>query len=841
MLRKILSFFGILIGTILLALVVIAAFFEDQVGELFIRELNKSLKSELRIESVDLSLIKYFPEAGVTLEGVRLEGGYVGSGTFLRADDLSLRFASMSLLSGKYKIKTIDVQDASMTVLLDKKGRASYDVFKNTGETDDSGSDFQLALERAALRNVELIYIDENTQQEVVMTIENADISGEFSNEKFLLNCKTDIFSNYIEIEGERYLTGKKLNYAGIMNTDLKNGTYELRDMVLEVDNSNTFIVDGTIESKEKSTDYDLTIKGEDCRLSSVLGVLPMKYAKPFGDFESTGRFFFKSFVKGRYDAINTPWTNIEFGLDDGKITSPRLDYALKDVSFSALFDNGGNKPENGVFNMPDFKAVLRGEPIEMNIKAINLDDPDVDFGFSGNISMDAVHDLFNLPIIEDGSGLFEVKEFAVSGKYNDMIDPYAIGRVDAKAVMNFNDFELEMNGKTVTFEEGELSMHNNKLSVKEVNITAPGTDLTITGDFKNIIPVFFKDSLNTKRAKLEFNAILNGTKLDIDQLIDMASLDIEEGDVPEAVYDSLKQDEVEQNEDFFALMNGTFEANIDKVNYRKINAKNLTGQLIFTDSKLKIRNVKVDAMKGNFSLRGDVIFDKAPNLTTKIYCEDIDAREFFKQAEDFGQDYLTHKNVRGTLNAKIKIDAEWDETGEFLSNKLKVLCDVELTDGELVGFKMLEDFSKYIKLNDLRRIKFSNTKNQFALKNNTFYIPTMFIQSNATNMTMSGRHTMEHEMDYLIKVNGGQTLMNKFKKFNPSRKPLKAKKKGFINIYTHVFGTMDEYDFKYGKKNYNRVLESGLARKYAQIRREVSNELAVDALYEPTELEDEN
>ena len=841
MLRKILSFFGILIGTILLALIVIAAFFEDQVGELFVRELNKSLKNELRIENVDLSLIKHFPEAGVTLEGVKMKGGHSNSGTFLQAEDLSLRFAYMSLLSGKYKINSIDISDASMNVLIDKQGRASYDVFKDSGETSSSNAEFDLALKQANLNNIEVIYIDEITEQEVIMTIENADISGEFSNEKFLLNCKTNIFSNYIQLGEERYLTGKELDYSGKMDIDLKDGVYELRDMVLEVDNANTFIVDGTVTSIENHTDYDLTIKGEDCSLSSVLGVLPVEYSQQFGDFESTGTFYFNSYIKGRSDAYNAPLTNITFGLNDGKITSPRLDYALRDATFEAVFDNGGNNPERGYFDMPEFSAKLRGEPIIMHLKATNLDEPDIEFDFKGNVSMAAVHDLLNFPIIEDGDGLFEVTEFSLAGKYKDMIDPYTIGRVDTKAVMNFNDFELEMNGKTVTFEEGELSMHNNKLSVKEVNITAPGTDLIVTGDFKNLIPVFFKDSLNTKDAHLEFSALLNGESLDIDQLIEMASLDIDEGDVPEAVYDSLKQDEVAQNEDFFALLDGTFEANIDKINYRKINAENLTGQLIFADSKLKIRNVKVEAMEGNFTLKGDVTFDEKPDLTTMIFCENINGREFFEQAENFGQDYLTNKHVRGTLDAKMKIDAQWDETGEFLYDKLVVLADVELTDGELVGFEMLEDFSKYIKIQDLRRIKFKNTKNQFALKDNAFYIPTMFIQSNALNLTFSGRHTVEHEMDYLIKVNGGQTLMNKFKKFNPERKPLKAKKKGFINIYTHVFGTMDEYDFKYGKKNYKRILEAELGRKYEQIRQEVSRELAVDALYEPTELQDEN
>ncbi len=839
MFRKLLSILGILIGTALLALVVIAAFFEDQVGELFVRELNKSLKNELRIATVDLSLIKYFPEAGVTLEDVNLQGGYSKSGTFLQAKNISLRFSAMSLLSGKYDIKTIDVEDGAMLILIDKQGRASYDIFKETDQ-ESNNTEFQLALQRAALKNVELIYIDENTQQEIAMNIDNAEVSGEFSNEKFKMKSTANIFSGFVEIEGDRYLVGKNISYDADIDTDLKNGRYRLRNVVVKVDKTNAFTVDGSIESKEKSTDYDLTINGKDCNLSSVLDVLPPQYAKPLGDFESTGTFFFKSFVKGRYDAINTPLVNISFGLNDGKITSPRLDYALKDASFKALFDNGGSKPKNGYFDMPNFTGILHGEDIEMNLRATNLDDPNIRFGFKGNVPMDAVHDLLNIQGIENGDGFFEVKDLLVTGKYKDMIDPYGIARVNAKATMNFDDFELEMNGKAVTIEEGEMSLNDNKLSVKEVNITAPGTDVTVTGDFNNLIPVFFKDSLNSKDAHLQFNALLKGESLDLDQLFDLVSTDIEEGDVPEAVYDSLKQDDIAQNEDFFALMDGTFEANINNINYRKINGKNLTGQLIFKNKKLKIRNVKVDAMKGNFTLRGDVTFDEAPNLTTKIYCDGIDAREFFRQAEDFGQDYLTYKNIKGTLDAKIKIDAEWNEAGEFMDNKLLVLSDVEMTNGELIGFKMLEDFSKYIKLRDLQRIKFTKTNNQFALKNNTFYIPTMFIQSNATNMTLAGRHTMEHDMDYLIKVNGGQTLLNKFKRFNPSRKALKAKKKGFINIYTHVSGTLDDYDFVYGKKNYKKVLDSGLERKYAQIRREVKEHLSVDALYEPGDMLDE-
>ncbi len=838
MLRKLLSTLGILIGTVLLVLFIIGMFFEKQVGELFIRELNKSLVTDLRVDKFDLSMIADFPEASLVLKNVTLPGALRGSGTLLKADNLSLRFGAMGVFSGQYNIKTVDITGGAMHVVIDKNGKASYDIFKDTGKTSDGSSDFQLSLENASLKDVELIYIDEVTQQEMAIHVKQASASGEFSDDKFKLLSKAELFSGYIELEGEQYLTGKDVSYDADIDVDLKNGSYKFREVVVEVDKTNSFDIGGLIETKGKDTDYDLLIKGQDCSLSSVLDLLPPSYERSLGDFESKGTFLFNATIKGSYNANKTPTVNIKFGLQDGKITNPRLDYDLRDADFTANFITGSNV--KSYFEIPDFKGVLHGENIEFDLLASNLDDPNIRFRFNGNIPMDAVHGFINVPGLKDGDGLFEIEQLEVSGKYKDMIDPYGISRVRANAKMNFNDFEIDLNGEDISIEDGSLVLQGNQLSVKETNITAPGTDLVISGTFTNIIPVLFADSANTKKALLKFDAQLTGSQLDLDELMALTQIDVEEGDVPEAVYDSLKQVDVEQNESLFTLLDGTFQANIDQLNYNKINAKNIKGKLILGKGKLKIRDVTVDAMKGNFQMGGDVTFDEKPNLTAKIYCKGIDARQFFYQTESFGQEYLTDKHVRGDLDAKIKINAYWNEKGDFLYDKLYTLADVELTSGELVGFEMLEDFSKYIKLQDLKKVKFSKTENQFAIKKGVFYIPTMYIQTNAANLTLSGRHTMEDEMDYLIKVNAGQVLMNKFKKFNPSRKPKRAKKKGLFNIYVNVIGTLDDYEFKYSKKDYNKTLQAGLEREYAKIRREVSQEFSVDALYEPDDALDE-
>ncbi|MFT6706993.1 MAG: ABC-type thiamine/hydroxymethylpyrimidine transport system permease subunit, partial [Flavobacteriales bacterium] len=53
----------ITIGLFVLTAVIIAAFFEKQVGEKLITEINKQLKSELTVTSFDLSLLSSFPNA----------------------------------------------------------------------------------------------------------------------------------------------------------------------------------------------------------------------------------------------------------------------------------------------------------------------------------------------------------------------------------------------------------------------------------------------------------------------------------------------------------------------------------------------------------------------------------------------------------------------------------------------------------------------------------------------------------------------------------------------------------------------------------------------------------
>lgn len=243
--------------------------------------------------------------------------------------------------------------------------------------------------------------------------------------------------------------------------------------------------------------------------------------------------------------------------------------------------------------------------------------------------------------------------------------------------------------------------------------------------------------------------------------------------------------------------------------------------------------------MGGRFNLAGSLFFEERLRLQARFDCADVNVKEFFRQTDNFGQSVLQDRHIDGTLSAKMALFADFDENGNIVLPDLLVFAGIGIENGELKDFEMLDNFSSYVKVEDLRRIRFVNMQNYLEIKNGKLYLPAMFIQSSAMNLTVSGEHSFDNEIDYNIKVNAGQVLATKFKKYNPGLEPIKAKG-GFVNLYFKVFGTIDEFDYKTAKKDVKQDLQLSERRK-----NEIKNALrqafgSIDLIEEPAGWGDE-
>ena len=207
--RKLFVWSGIFLGLVLLTSVIIAAFFEKQVGERLLTEINKQLNSELEVQDFDLSLLSGFPNASANLRNVTLNDAL--DGVLLEAENLSFRFGLFSLFGSNIKISSVVIQNGALFIRTTRRGISNYDIVKKDPEVKQANTEekeLSLSIKEAELENVEIIYIDERVKQEMKILVREAIASGEFSSTQFSLSSFAEMESEFVELQDGRYLVG---------------------------------------------------------------------------------------------------------------------------------------------------------------------------------------------------------------------------------------------------------------------------------------------------------------------------------------------------------------------------------------------------------------------------------------------------------------------------------------------------------------------------------------------------------------------------------------------------------------------------------------------------------
>ncbi len=819
---------------ITVAVAVVSAF-EEPLGRRVIAEVNKQLTTELVVEGFDLAVLRTFPNVAATLQNVRLADTQEGS--LLEARELSFRFGLLSLLTRKVNVKTVVIRDGALSIFIDREGKANYDIFVESEATEpaEEANGPTIALENARLENIYLSFQDQATDQDVGALVENAAFSGEFSSARYTLQSKAELLVKTVRIGEEEYAHEKPLTYQAKVDIDNEANRYTLTDVRVQLGQL-AVETSGAIETRPNTTYFNLQLNSDEGTVGDVLSLLPGSYTEQLGDIESAGRFRLDGSIIGELGPSQNPKIETNIVLNDGRISSPRMKGAIKDVTFEAFFTNGAKQNNRTtVFELRRLKGYFQRQLYEMRLRVENLDDPLVDFVANGAMPMDVLMGFLPSDQIEDGSGEIEIAELRLKGRYGDMIRPQRADRVEASGAIVFDDASLTVKGNAIRLDRGQLRLDKNAFFFEDLRLIAPGTDVLFTGSAFGLIPVLFADSLNSQQAELEFEAQLTADELDIDQLLALSAPS--EGELAEAevsgTVDSLQEASVQIRERLTRFLRGTFQATIQDFNYYDIVGKNFQGEIAFLNSEMDI-NGRTEAMDGTFTIDGTAYFEEQPHLVAKITCDDVDIHAFFQQTGNFGQDVLTADNIYGDLDAKLVIEAYFDEAGNFLEDKLHVIAGIGLTDGRLRDLELMESFSSYVNIQDLRDIRFNDLQNFLEVRNRRLYLPVMFVQSNALNMTVSGEHSFDQDIDYNIKVNAGQVLAAKFKRHDPNLAPKPARRDGFFNLYYVIDGTIDDYNISAAKREVKSDFELSELRK-RQVRQALE-----EAFRQPIELIEE-
>ncbi|MBT8220925.1 MAG: hypothetical protein KJP00_13930 [Bacteroidia bacterium] len=826
--KKALTTIAIVLLVLVIGLFASAEIFEDKIGKSVQDSLNASLKTKFDFETFDLSLVRSFPNAAIRFQNISLMD--LAGDSLLTAKKAKINLNLFSLLRSEIEFLSVDIEDGALNIIVDSKGQRNYDIWHKSAKGSNPST---LSINEAKIKNIEINYVDRPNKSHAVMIADDLLLSLNFD-DIIEFDALGILHSEKVNVNKNAYLIGKKLSInSGIAyNTseqilNFKNGEVGVDGLV--------FHADGSIDFNGDHQLYDLVLTNTNGSLEAIFGLLPKDQVESFKKITSSGNFNLTVFYKGKQAKYSNPALQADLSYSRGRIVVPQIDVPLKNVSFAAKYIDSSKKGlSDAQVQINAFKGTMDGERITGNFAYDNFKTPYIKLDAKGKMPITTLLEIFNVPS-NNTNGNIDFNELVINGKLEHLATPLHQSNTLSKVDVALDKISFEINDQTILIRDGRLAGKEDYFELQGLELRTPNSAFVLNGYLKRLVPFLFAEF---QKPDLQFDLDVHSHTCDVAEILDIFNgyRNVTKAATQKVVSSSTSS--------YLSFMNGDIDITIDNFEHHDIEGSDFKGHLSFINNNIGIKGTS-KGMQGVFDLEGILTgLEQGNRLQSKLVCKNIDVQTFFKQSHNFGQQTLQSKHLEGNLNARLLIDADWDSEGNFNQKGLKVVGSAKITDGELINFEMMDNFSKYIKSEDLRHIKFGSLDNYFEIDNRVIYIPAMFIQSNAANLTLSGEHSFDNVIDYNIKVNAGQVLTNKLKKYNSRLSPIPARKRGFFNLYFSIDGTIENPSYRTAKRQVKSdfVKSEYLKEKIRlQLQKSFPSQPELNINTSPIETEDKN
>lgn len=320
-LKRVLKYAGITIGSMLSLLLILPYLFPKTIAEGVKNWTNININGKINFTKINLSFYNHFPSLTLTLHDFSLKGSNpYPNDTLIAADEIAFGVNLYSVFfESRVMIDQVYLDDAKLNVQADEKGNANYNILKTEEEkkktnTNDSSS-ANLKIKKIQITNCHLVYNDRSIP--LYLNAKGFDYTGtgDLSNAIFDLKSKLDIDALDFRFDGEEYLREKKINAELVTQINTNSLALIFRRNDLRI---NKLKLDFSGDFKFLSNGYALDFKAgaDNIKLYSLVTALPPKYLKWLEKTDVKGNADLLFTLKGNYIASQNEKPNVRFDMN---------------------------------------------------------------------------------------------------------------------------------------------------------------------------------------------------------------------------------------------------------------------------------------------------------------------------------------------------------------------------------------------------------------------------------------------------------------------------------------------------------------------------------------------
>lgn len=737
--KKILKWFSITCLVLLIALIAIPYLFKDKIVAMVTKTINNNINATVAFKNSDLSLIKHFPLASLTVDDVSVanKAPFLGD-TLYSAKKLSLDMKITELFKKpdeSIEIKNVTSENGTINIIFNTDGKGNFDIAKKETTTVNSTpkSSFSFNINEYQLGNIDFNYIDRATKMNLSVDSIYHSGKGNFKEDIFNLDTKSIGFLSFSS-DQTNFINNVKVSLDAILEIDLKNSKYTFKENTGYI-NQLPLAFDGFIQLVEENQLYDIHFKTPTSSFKNALALIPTQYSGNLKTLQTKGNFDLEGTVKGTLSETTIPKFNINISSKNAMFKYADLPKSVQNININSQIINatGYTKDTYVAINTLNFKVDEDEFSANGNIKKITTN-PQIDFNAKGTINLANISKVYPISLENELSGILTAN---VAANFDmNAIEKKNYQKIKNSGTIGVNNFKYDSKDVANPFyiDETKISFNTKSIQLKEFKAKTGGSDLAIKGQIDNFYGFIFKDEV----LKGNFNLNSNNFK------------------VSDFLTQSEKTDEKDTslNLKIPAFLDCKFSANAKNVVYDNMNMKNVSGDLYIHDETVDLKNLKSDVFGGNIAFSGNVSTkEKTPKFEMSLDLNKLNISESFGTLEMLKSIAPIAETIGGKINSKINLSGVLKD--DFTPNLSSISGDLfgKLLDPKLnsKNSKVLNILGDKVDFIDVNKLNLDGINAYFSFKNGQVTVKPIPLNYKDIKIEVGGTHNFENTMNYDI------------------------------------------------------------------------------------------
>lgn len=430
LIKKILKWSGITFLVLLILMIAAPFIFKDKLVQLVKDEANTSLNAKVDFGEFDLTLISSFPDFRFKIQNVSVITMAPFDGdTLAYIKELSFDLNIKSVISGEqYQINSLIIDEPKNNGIVMIDGKANWDIAKPTLDTtaavpaDTSVTKFALKLKSLKIKHAHITYNDMQGNMTAALNDLNYTLSGDFTQDNFILSNLLEITETSVSMGGVGYLTKAKTRFKADLDMDMPNMKFTFKENEFDL-NDLGFAFDGFVAMPKEDIAMDLKFAAKQTEFKSILSLIPSVYSKDFANVQTKGTLKLNGLAKGtmhseKDSTKNTfPSFEINLGIADAMFKYPSLPKSVNNINIDVHVENKKDYLDATVIDVNKFHLEMAGNPINMwaHVKT-PISDPDLAAEIKGIINLASVKEFIPLEKGDEMSGIVNA-DIAAAGR----------------------------------------------------------------------------------------------------------------------------------------------------------------------------------------------------------------------------------------------------------------------------------------------------------------------------------------------------------------------------------------------------------------------------------------